>query len=197
MGARAAGPGGDVIETLTLIEKTAFLKGIPMLSTIPTEALADVAALAREIHCDPGHTLYREGEPNRGSFLVVSGLLELRKGRASVRVVEPGASVGELWLGEGEPHQYTLVALDHSHVLHIARDDVEETMLEYPELALAVVRQLSHRTHELVGRVLDLERLVSRMHAAMAAAGIEPPDPRTGAASAPAPAAPADPEHTG
>jgi CRP-like cAMP-binding protein len=166
-----------MIETLTLIEKTAFLKSIPMLSTIPTESLADVAARASEIHCDPGQAIYHEGDPNRGAFLVVSGLLELRKGRASVRIVQPGMSIGELWLGEGEPHQYTLAALDHSHVLHIAREDVEETILEYPEFGLAMVRMLSHRAHELTTRVLDLERLVARMHAAMAKAGLEPPEP--------------------
>ena len=60
------------------------------------------------MHCEPGEVIYREGDPNRGAFLVVEGLLELRKGRALIRVVRPGEGIGELWLGEGEPHQYTL-----------------------------------------------------------------------------------------
>ncbi len=164
-------------ETLTLIEKTAFLKSIPMLSTIPTESLADVAARAREIHCDPGQVIYQEGDPNHGAYLVVSGLLEMRKGRASVRTVSPGMSIGELWLAEGEPHQYTLASLDHSHVLHVGREEVEEAILEYPEFGLAMVRMLSHRTHELITRVLDLEQLVARMHDAMGKAGVDPPPP--------------------
>lgn len=165
-------------EILTLIEKTAFLKSIPMLSTIPTESLADVAGRAQEMHCDPGQVIYNEGDPNRGAFLVVSGLLKMRKGKASVRIVKPGMSIGELWLAEGEPHQYTLVAIDHSHVLHIRREDVEDAILEYPEFGLAMVRMLSHRAHELITRVLDLEQVVARMHHTMTQAGIDPPDAR-------------------
>jgi CRP-like cAMP-binding protein len=164
--------------TLTLIEKTAFLKGIDVLAPIPTEALAELAARAQEIHCDPGDVLHREGEPNRGSFLLVDGLLEQRKGRALVRVLRPGMAAGELWLGEGEPHHYTLVASQHSHVLNVTREDLLDGMLDYPEFAVAMVQSFSKVLHENTGRVLELERLVARLHDALAAAGVEPPDPR-------------------
>ena len=163
---------------LTLVEKTAFLKSVDVLSAIPTEALAELAARAREIHCDPGDVLYREGEANRGSFLVVEGTLELRKGRALVRIIQPGMASGELWLGAGEPHQYTLAAIEHSHVLNVTSDDVMDAMIDYPEFAQAMVRYFALRLHELTGRVLDLEGVIARLHAALTAAGIEPPDPR-------------------
>jgi CRP-like cAMP-binding protein len=122
--------------------------------------------------------LYREGDPYRGVFLVVSGMLELRKGRALIRVLGPGTSIGELWQAEGEPHQYTLVATQHSHVLHAAHEDVMDGMHDFPEFGVAMVQELGHRVHELNGRVLELERLVARLHGALTAAGLEPPDPR-------------------
>ena len=162
--------------TLTLVEKTAFLKGIKLLASIPTEALADLASRAREVYCEPGETLFQEGDPDRGSFLCVEGLLQLRKGRAVVRVLQPGTALGELWLGEGEPHQYSLIAIERSHLLNVTREDVNEAMLDYPEFGAAMVRMFALRVHELNGRVLDLEILVARLHDALAAAGIEPPD---------------------
>ncbi len=149
-----------------------------MLASIPTEALAEVAARAREIHCEPGEVIYREGEPNRGSFLLVEGALQLRKGRALVRVIHPGMGSGELWLGEGQPYNYTLVAIDHSHVLNVTREDNIDAMLDYPEFGVALAQSFAKTLHDLTGRVLDLENLVSRLHARLLEAGIEPPDPR-------------------
>ena len=160
---------------MTLIEKAAFMKSIPLLSTIPTEALADLATRAREIHCDPDEVLFRAGDPNHGTYLVVSGLLQVRRGDALIRVLETGMAFGELWLDEGQPHQYTMVAVEHSHVLNITRDDVFEAIQEYPEFGLGMVRALSLRVHELTSRILDLEKIIARLELELAEHGIEPP----------------------
>ena len=163
---------------LTLIEKTAFLKGVEVLARIPTEALVELAARAKEQHCEPGEVLYREGDPNRGTFLLVEGSLEERKGRALIRVVRPGEGVGELWLGSADPHQYTLMASEHSHVLSLTREDVIDGMLDYPEFGVAMAQMFARLLHEQTGRLLELENLVARLHSALTAAGVEPPDPR-------------------
>jgi CRP-like cAMP-binding protein len=169
--------------TLTLIEKTAFLKGVDVLASIPTEALAELAGRSREIHCEPGHVLYREGDPHRGVFLVVDGLLEHRRGRAIVRVLRSGMAAGEFWMSPDEPHQYTLIAIEHSHVLHVSLEDMLDAMLDFPEFGVAMSQAMGRRVHELIGRVLELESLVARLHSALLAAGIEPPDPRQAEAS--------------
>jgi CRP-like cAMP-binding protein len=163
-------------EILTLIEKTAFLKGLPGATTIPTEAIAELASRATEIHCAPGDVLFREGDPDRGSFVVIDGSLELRKGSALVLVLKRGMSVGELSHGEGEPHQYTLIAAEHSHVLNLTREDTLDSMLDYPEMAVEVVRTLGQRFHELASRVLELEAANARLRDALLAAGLVPPD---------------------
>src|SRR5436309_3070015 len=129
-------------DTLTLVERTAFLKSMRMLSSIPLEALAELAGRAREIHCEPGDVVFREGDPNRGTFFVVDGLLEQRRGRALLAVFRPGSAIGELWLEEGEPHESRLVALQSSHLLNIDREDVREGLLEYPEFGAALVDAL-------------------------------------------------------
>jgi len=178
VGAGRRGGVMHVDQTLTLIEKTVFLKTMPEAASIPTEALAEIAARAEEIHLDPGDVLYHEGDPDRGFFVVIDGSLELRKGRAMVRVVTSGMAIGELWRGVDEPHQYTLTATEQSHVLNVARDDVMEAMVDFPEFAVVMVRYFALRVHELTVRVLDLEDTVAKLHRALTAAGIEPPDPR-------------------
>jgi CRP-like cAMP-binding protein len=165
-----------VEETLTLIEKTAFLSSLPVLASVPTEALAQLAAQTHEIHYDAGAALFTEGEPNKGAFLVVDGLIELRKGRALVRVLGPGQTFGELFSKASAPHVFTGIAIEHTHALNITLDDVNDAMLDFPEFAAGMVRALAKRNQELVERLLELEGLLQRFHAALTAAGIEPPE---------------------
>ena len=163
-------------ETLTLVEKTAFLKSIDLLASIPTEALADLASRAREVHFDAGDVIFSEGEPNRGSYLVVEGSVVMRIGGAAVRVVRAGMPFGELFLGRGEPHNMTASAIEHTHVLNVTSDDIFDAMGDYPEFGAAIVRTMSRQLLALNARVVELEGILSRFHTALVRAGIEPPE---------------------
>jgi len=163
-------------DTLTLIEKTAFLKTVEVLASIPTEALARLADRAQEVRCEPGDVLFAEGEPNRGTFLVVEGLIELRKGAALVRMLRERMAFGEMFLDEGEPHQYTAVASQSSHVLNLPSQEVLEGMIDFPEFGVAMVRALALRNHRLTQRVLEMEELLAQFHAKLQEAGIDAPD---------------------
>jgi CRP-like cAMP-binding protein len=143
--------------TMTLIEKTVFLKSVDLLASVPTEALAQIAARATEVRCDRGQVLIHEGDENQGAFIVVEGLLELAKGDKVVRVLKPGTAHGEIFLQEHEPHQYTVEAREDSLLLNLRRADVIDALLEYPEFGLAMVHDLSLRHHKLTERLLALE----------------------------------------
>jgi len=168
-------------ETLTLLEKTAFLKSVGIFAAIPTEALAQLAASAKELHFDAGAVLFRQGDANRGAFLVVEGLVEIRQGRALEGVRGPGMGFGELALVEGEAHTFTVVATEHTHALNVSNEDFFDTILDYPEVGVAMVRGLSRRVSELAQRVHDLEGQVAHLNAALGRAGVEAPAYQSGA----------------
>jgi CRP-like cAMP-binding protein len=144
--------------TLTLIEKTVYLKAVDVLAEVPTEALAQLAARAAEVRAEPSDVLFREGEEDQGTFIVVEGMVELTKDRTLVRVLREGTTHGELFLGEHEPHQYTAIAREPSLLLNLGRADVLDAMLEHPEFGVAMVKDLALRLHRLTARVVELER---------------------------------------
>ncbi len=164
-------------DTLTLVEKTAFLKSLPLLASIPTEALAQLASRSREVHAEPSETLIHAGEPSRGPWLVVDGRLEQHMAGSLVRVLLPGMGFGELFVSEGTATDYTVRALDHAHVLNLSRDDVLEALVDFPELAVSLMRAFALRVHDMTVRVLDLERLIASMQRALEAAGLPLPEP--------------------
>ena len=145
-------------ETLTLIEKTVHMKSSDVFSAIPTEPLAQLAARANEVMLDRGETLFREGDDDQGVFIVIEGVVELRKGNAVVRVLQSGTVHGELFLQESGAHQYTVVAREDARVLNLGRNDVFDAFLEYPEFGIAIVQDLARRHHTLTERVSELEK---------------------------------------
>jgi CRP-like cAMP-binding protein len=162
--------------SLTLVEKTAFLKSVPVLATIPTEPLAELASRAREIFVEPGEVVFHAGDPNQGAYLVMHGLLELRRGDAVVRVLGDGMAFGELWRSDGGPHEYEMIAIESSHALNFTSDDVFEAMHEFPEFGVAMVQAFALRVHEITSRVLDLERVIARLTEELIRNGIELPE---------------------
>lgn len=145
-------------ETLTLIEKTVHMKSCEVFSAIPTEPLAQLAARANEVMLDRGETVFREGDDDQGVFIVIEGVVELRKGNAVVRVLQSGTVHGELFLQESGSHQYTAVAREDARVLNLGRNDVFDAFLEYPEFGIAMVQDLARRHHTLTERVSELEK---------------------------------------
>ncbi len=163
-------------EIMTLIEKTVFLKSMEILANVPSEALAQLAARATEVHAEPGEVLFREGEEDRGTFVVIEGLVELRKGDAVVMMLHSGSAHGEFFLEGDEGHQYTGIAREESHLLNIQRDDVVEVLLDSAEFGLALVRAHALRANELMQRVLQLETQLKRFAQALERADIPLPD---------------------
>lgn len=145
-------------DTLTLIEKTVHMKSSEVFSAIPTEPLAQLAARASEVMLDRGQTLLHEGDDDLGVFLVIEGVVELRKGNDVVRVLQSGTVHGELFLQESGAHQYTVVAREDARVLNLGRNDVFDAFLEYPEFGIAIVQDLARRHHTLTERVSELEK---------------------------------------
>jgi CRP-like cAMP-binding protein len=165
-------------ETLTLIEKTVFLKSIKSMSEIPTEALAQIAGRATEMFAEPGQVLFREGEPDRGTFIVIEGRIELRKGDAVVLELNPGAAHGEFFIEENQAHRYTGIARAECHLLNIPRDDLVEVLLDYPEFGLAMVRVHAQRVNQLTQRVIELEAENKKLNEALGRNSDPPPPPQ-------------------
>lgn len=149
--------------TLTLVEKTLVLKNVELLGSMPTEALAQLASRSQELHLDPGEVIFREGEASRSVFVVLEGVVEVRKDDSVLRVVGEGMVFGQLALTDAEQPNVTAAATTRAHLLRITREDVFDAVLDYPEVGLALVRTLARAVQDFIKKVVVLEREVARM----------------------------------
>ena len=167
---------------MTIVEKTALMKAYPVFGAVPTESLAMLAARTQERHYDAGEHIFREGEPNQATVLVVEGQVEVRKRDRFLRVVEAGSGFGQLELREGDPHTVSLIALTHTHVMWVSIEELFDSVMDYPEIGVGLIRLLATRVQEQFDHVLQLEEEITRLVGRLKEAGV--PQPRGGAEAA-------------
>lgn len=145
-------------ETLTTIEKALFLKDLTFFEQLPIEQAASVAHVAHEVHFDAGSVILQQGEPAEYVFLTIEGSVILERDGIVLNVVGAGEGFGDLSLLPGARYALSARAATHLHVLRLQIDDLADTMLEHPEVAVGVVRALARRLREVTEQMVDLNR---------------------------------------
>jgi CRP-like cAMP-binding protein len=102
----------------------------------------------RMITCEPGETLYSQGEPGNGIYCIRSGLIGLRRVEANgnsvlIRLATEGSTVGYRTLLTREAHLNSAEALTASVICYIPRPKVEKILKENPLLGERFLQNFS------------------------------------------------------
>ncbi len=136
-------------------EAADFLRRLPLFAGLGEAALAAVAqrTVARSVAA--GTRLFREGEPCKGLYVVVSGRVAVYRASADGReqvlhTQEAGQPIAEVPLFDGGPYPASARAAEDSRLLFLPRDAFEWLYRHNPEIADAVIRDLGRRLRRMV-----------------------------------------------
>ena len=123
---------------------TDFLANIPLLAGLDPASLADLQRIATPFTLPPGTTLFRQGDPADGLYLVADGEIQVgtrAPGDATMRLAPVGAGglVGELALLDGAPRAATAMAETGANGIFIPRDSFEAQVRDARPAAFALV----------------------------------------------------------
>ena len=135
---------------LTTVEKVLFLKSIELFSQIPGEDLAQVALIATEESREQGEEIFAEGESGDALYLVLEGKVRVHKDDRVIAELGERECFGEMAILDAAPRSATVTALDNTNLLKISREDFQEIMSEKPEIALGIIKVLSHRLRNAI-----------------------------------------------
>ncbi len=130
--------------------------------------LSALRRLAREQKFTAGQEIFKEGDKGDGVYVVRDGLVEIsglveQKGRLVFSQVGPGDIFGEMAVIEDKPRSAGAVARAQATVYFIPRAEMLALVERSPALALALLREISHRLREFnrhyLREVLQAERL--------------------------------------
>lgn len=160
-------------------EKLRFLKENSYFRGLEGRALEDLSQgtyLRRYLR---GEIVCWQGEPCSGLFMIQHGSVKLfklsAKGRELIiRVFEEGASFNEVPVFDRGSNPVNVAALEESEIWTVDSQVIQRAMDEYPEMARAVINNLSANLRMLVAAVEELSffqvtnrlaRLISRLPA--------------------------------
>ncbi len=113
---------------------------------------------------EAGVEVIREGEPGDFMMLVIEGRIEvLKRDRWNaprlIAVLDPGKTVGEMSMIDGEPRFATCVAVERSLLAVLTRESLARIILEQPVLGakilMELVLMLSQRLRQTSSRLVS------------------------------------------
>jgi CRP/FNR family transcriptional regulator, cyclic AMP receptor protein len=137
------------------------LAKVPIFSGLTEGELAFLAQRAVPRRYAAGESVFGEGEPCSGLYVVESGHVRIFKsstnGREQVLSIDgPGSSIAELPVFDGGNYPASVTAIDEAKLLFVSKQDFQALCLAHPQVALKVLRVVGSRLRRLVGIIEEL-----------------------------------------
>lgn len=139
----------------SLLPEVRFLRSV---SSAALEALVDAAVCLRY---PEGATIFLEGDPTAGLFIVEQGIVKISRvsleGREFImHLNEPGDTFNDVSTLDGDPNPANAMAHTDVVLWRIARPELKRLAFLHPDLAWALIEDLAARARVAVGLVHDL-----------------------------------------
>lgn len=140
---------------------TSWAKEIPYLRELDRAALERARVRVSQRAYRRGETIFLEGEPCHGLYVVKAGRVRVFKTSAegkeqTLHVLGPGQSFNDVAVFDGGPNPANTVALEPTSLFVIPREDLHALIRQQPAVALAVLRIFAGRVRHLTRLVEDL-----------------------------------------
>jgi CRP-like cAMP-binding protein len=134
----------DAASQMTTVEKAALLIEVDLFQEVPSDALAELAALMEDTAHEAGEILLEPGAPDARLSVIVDGRVQVRRGDDVVGDLTRGSAFG-LLAALGLEHGETVTAETPCRVLSIAPDEYLDALADSTAFAIANLRALGRR----------------------------------------------------
>lgn len=139
----------------------AVLRQASLFAGLGDEHLRELAARGGSRRLDAQQTLFMQGEPARGLYVVLAGRVKVYKlspkGREqTLMVMSTGDPVGEVAVLSGEAYPASAEALEAAEVFYIPRQAFLDLVTREPEVAMRLLAALSARLRSFASLIEDL-----------------------------------------
>jgi CRP/FNR family cyclic AMP-dependent transcriptional regulator len=127
-----------------------ILSKVPLFQGLPESEVVPFGDLMRERSYPKGSVILFEDDPGDALYVVAKGQVKVvligEDGREVIlSVLGEGTFFGEMALLDDEPRSAHVIAMEDSAVLALRREDFRARLRNSPEVAIALLRELSRR----------------------------------------------------
>ena len=136
-------------QQLLLLEKVLLLKSLSIFKDSPETILADLAPLMKEEEIEQGTVIFEENEPGDCMYIILSGEIQIHKGKTTLAILGEKEVFGELSLLDAETRSATATAKTDCVLFKIDQEPFYELIDSRPEVARGFIKNLCNRLRQL------------------------------------------------
>lgn len=144
----------DMQNEVMISDKILLLKGIEIFEGLSVSELAAVASVTEELNCPPGEIVIKEGSSGETMYLIIDGEVSVikdldTKDELELDRIKAGDYFGEMALFENVVRSASIRTEQESRLLVLHKQEFNEIVREYPQIALEICKVLGGRIRTL------------------------------------------------
>jgi|GEM_PF-1244786 len=133
---------------LSTIERMLFLRNVTFFENLRLDQLRTLARICQEMDVNPGEYILHQGEAGDSLFIIVEGQVniidkETNGEETLIAIRKPGDVIGEISLFDGGLRSADAIARNHTLVLVIYRETLDNALADDPGIALDMLRAMA------------------------------------------------------
>lgn len=145
-------------------ENKAFLKRVPLFSGLTDSQIERLAAGSVRRNFPKGRTIVAEGEPSQSLYILLSGRAKVQRSDTEgkeviLSVLGSGECFGEMSLIDEAPRSASVITLESSDFMSIAKESFKAVLMTSPEISLRIMKGLVKRLREADKKIETLALL--------------------------------------
>jgi CRP-like cAMP-binding protein len=134
-----------ILKSFDLLENVIFLKKTSLFSAVQTSELRAIASIVETFSVEAGDELVKESDTGDCLYVIKEGRVRITKKTAENKHIDlaelvAGECFGEMALFDDEARSASAYALSRCSVIRIKRDDLIDVIMEYPMIAIELLK---------------------------------------------------------
>jgi len=146
---------------VSLNEEVELLRNIPLFSNIEPSKLKLLAFTSERVAYEPGQELFHQGDDGDAAYIIIGGeadiIIETDSGPFTVATFKRNDIVGEIAILCDVPRTATVLVKDKLETLVISKELFYRLVLEFPQIAVEIMRELAQRLERMNTQLRELQ----------------------------------------
>lgn len=143
-----------------MLEQVDILQRVPLFSELNHEEISRLSMITSERIVNKKQFVFMEGEKREAVYFIRSGVVKTLRvdengNEQVINLLQPGEMFPHVGFFDEGPYPSTAEAIQEAHLLVIRVDDFNELLMEYPRIAIKVMKMMGHQITQLAKRIQE------------------------------------------
>jgi CRP-like cAMP-binding protein len=147
---------------MNLNDEVEILKSVPIFSKMEPAKLKLIAFTGERMNYAEGQELFHQGDVGDAMYVILAGvadvLIDSPAGQITVAQLKKNNFVGDMAILGDVPRTATIKAREPLTTLKISKDMFYRLIAEFPQMAIAMMRELAHRLEDTNQKLREATR---------------------------------------